>query len=234
MLALRERPSRLPLMLQSWQSLTLLHWRKDPETIQRLLPPGLVVDMWDDMAYVGLVPFKMANVRFAQGTAVPGAHTFPETNVRTYVIGPSGDPGVWFFSLDAASRIAAVGGRLLYGLPYHFAAMEIEVSDSQVAYRSQRTHAESEITTLVPVEHAPAAVGSLEFWLVERYLLYSWRRGRLFSGQVHHVPYPLGTSMSILRRNTMLSTLGLDVHGEPLVHYSPGVDVEVFGLTGYR
>ncbi len=234
MLALRKRPPGTPLMHQSWHSLTFLHWPIDPADLRRLLPAYLSLDTWEGQAYIGIVPFKMVNIRFARGYPVVGARNFPETNVRTYVIGPNGDPGVWFFSLDAASRTAVAGGRSIYGLPYHFAKMEVEVSGKQVEYRSKRENAESAIKTAIPLEFMPAEPGTLEFWLAERYLLYSLRRGFLSSGQVHHSPYPLAATTAELATNTMFGPLGINVDSEPLVHYSPGVDVEVFRLQRSR
>jgi uncharacterized protein YqjF (DUF2071 family) len=217
-------------MYQSWHSLTFLHWRFDPAVVQKLLPEGLTVDTWEGEAYVGLVPFKMVNVRFARGYSVIGARDFPETNVRTYVIGPNGDPAVWFFSLDAASPHAAAGGRILYGLPYHFASMNVAVSADEVSYQSRRRQAECAIATALPPEFSAAAPGTRDFWLVERYLLFARRRGRLWSGQVHHPPYPVAPVQAVVRQNTMLSRLGFEAKGEPIAHYSPGVDVELFRL----
>ena len=55
---------------------------------------------------------------------VPTAHAFLELNVRTYVT-LDGRPGVWFFSLDAASTLAVIGARLGIRLPYFRASMEM-------------------------------------------------------------------------------------------------------------
>ena len=107
-LALRERPSGRIVMRQQWRELLFLHFPCDPAEIAPLLPPGLAVDTFPDAAgveraWIGLVPFLMKNVRWAFAPRVPGTHTFPETNVRTYVHREGRDPGVWFFSLDAAT-----------------------------------------------------------------------------------------------------------------------------------
>jgi len=52
---------------------------------------------------------------------LPGLSRFPELNVRTYVTF-AGKPGVYFFSLDAATgRVWAA--RKFYHLPYFYATM---------------------------------------------------------------------------------------------------------------
>ena len=76
-----------------------------------------------------------------------------------------------------------------------------------------------------------ASVGSVEFFFLERYLLFVQRGQHIYSGQVYHTPYPImPAELSKLDQNLTAS------HGCPLtqfpayVHASPGVDVEVFAL----
>ena len=58
--------------------------------------------------------------------SVPGLSSFHETNVRTYVHRAGCDPGVWFFSLDAANRLAVLAARTTFHLPYYHARMFLE------------------------------------------------------------------------------------------------------------
>lgn len=92
-------------MRHRWESLTFFHWSCPIEEVQRLLPPGLRIEPWEGRAWVGLVPFRMV-VKPPIGPALPLLSSFPETNVRTYVTGPDGEPGIWFFSLDAGNPAA--------------------------------------------------------------------------------------------------------------------------------
>ena len=102
-------------MYQGWRNLTFLHWRYPAEVLQAHLPAGLRIDTFDGSAWLRLAPF-MLRLRVS---------AFPETNVLTYVIGPDGGSGVWFFSLDAAQLLAVVGARLAYGLPYMWSRMRV-------------------------------------------------------------------------------------------------------------
>lgn len=45
------------------------------------------------------------------GPALPWLREVPEVNVRTYVVGPGGRPGVWFFSLDIATPDTVAAAR---------------------------------------------------------------------------------------------------------------------------
>lgn len=143
-----ESPDRIrvPVMRQRWEALTFLHWPYPVVAVQRLLPPALAVEPWEGRAWVGLVPFFM-RVRPPLAPAIPGVTTFPETNLRTYVIGPDGRSGVWFFSLDAANWPAVVTGRAAYGLPYHKAKMRLERDSRSVRYRSTRSEGTAQSAT---------------------------------------------------------------------------------------
>ena len=113
-------------MRQNWRELLFLHWAFAPELIRPLIPRELELDLFEGKAYVGLVPFTMTGVRPTGLPAIAGLSSFHETNVRTYVHVDGRDPGVWFFSLDAANTIAVRLARGLFHLPYHRARMFLE------------------------------------------------------------------------------------------------------------
>ncbi len=127
-----------PVMLQGWKDLTFVHFAYDPTVVQRRLPPGLVVDTFEGCAWVGLVAFRMEGIRLPHLPPVPYLGTFPETNVRTYVRGPDGRPGVWFDSLDVNRLIPVLVALGTYRLPYRWAEMSIEHENDTVSYRARR------------------------------------------------------------------------------------------------
>ena len=70
--------------------------------------------------------FRVRALRARGALPVPGISSFLQLNVRTYVRGPDGLPGVWFFSIDASSRLAALGVRRLYRVPAFHARMTLD------------------------------------------------------------------------------------------------------------
>lgn len=236
----RERPDGRPVMRQIWRHLAFLHWPVAPDLIAGHLPAGLEVDTFDDAAYVGIVPFTIPLTRVA-GIGAPMAPAFHEINVRTYVHRGGRDPGVWFFSLDATSRLAVAGARFWYGLPYFAADIALEEAGGWIDYRSQRrnvTRAEfaARYQPIGPV--AEAAPGSLEFFLAERYLLYSRAGGRLRTARVHHAPYPLQPAAAAGVTQTLTYVAGLSGSmcrdAPPLVHHAREVDVGIYGPRAAR
>jgi len=239
-LRMRERPPGPRVMRQIWRHLGFLHWRVDPADIAPLLPPGLEVDTFHGAAYVGIVPFTIPLTRGGL-FGLPMARAFHEINLRTYVHQSGRGPGVWFWSLDATSRLAVMGARIGYGLPYFAADIGMDVKAGEgaagetVDYRLRRRGSPAAFAAhygpVGPV--APAAPGSLEFFLAERYLLYASSRGGLRTARVHHTPYPLQAAAASAVEQTLTSVAGLPPRACPgppdLVHYAREVDVEIFG-----
>jgi uncharacterized protein YqjF (DUF2071 family) len=241
-LAPTRRPSERVVMRQDWRHLLFLHWEVDPAALRALLPPGLTLDTYEGRAFVGLVPFTMRNVRPVWSPPLPWLSHFHEVNVRTYVCHERREPGVWFFSLDAANPVAVLAARALWKLPYFHARMSLKrVAGGCFEYRSERRWPKP-----VPAGCAlryeptgtpqPSEVGTLEFFLAERYNLYSFDCGRLFRGRVHHAPYPLQPARLIDLDETLVRAASVTLptastgSREPLAHYAAGVNVDVFPL----
>jgi uncharacterized protein len=178
---------------QTWRDLLFLHWALPPEAVQRLLPPSLSVHTFGGLAYVGIVPFAMARVRPRFLPPLPWLSWFLELNVRTYVLDRDGVPGVWFHSLDCNQPIAVELARRFFHLPYEHAIMRAERSGRGLRYACQRQGQQGPAwryawETSGPGQ--PAVPGSLEEFLVERYVLYSVSKaGTLYRGRVSHRPY---------------------------------------------
>ena len=234
-----RRPTGNPAMRQRWLELLFLHWSVPVDALRPLIPPRLEIDTHEGRAYVGLVPFTMTGVRPVWSPALPGVSSFHEVNVRTYVHLEGRDPGVWFLSLDASSRVAVLVARSTYHLPYHFARMSLTRGPAGgVLYSSERRWPGPRPAACAmrywPVGGvAPAAPGTLEHFLAERYVLYAVRRGRLLRGRVHHPPYPLQAAELADLDESLVAAAGVHRGSEaPLAHYAKGVSVELFGLAG--
>jgi uncharacterized protein YqjF (DUF2071 family) len=232
------RPDASVVMRQSWRELVFVHWQNDPDLIQSHLPPGLSVDTFEGKAFVGFVPFLMRNIRPRFCPAVPGISNFLELNVRTYVYDKHKRPGVWFYSLDASQALAVEIAKKFFHLPYHKARMEAKFSGKTLHYSSLRKGCpESELTTAnyTPGSPLPAPQpGSLEYFFLERYYLFSWNPGQkqLYSGRVHHSPYPaFEVEVDHLQPKVMEYSDLFPTEGQaPHQVYSPGVDVDIFAL----
>ena len=232
LLRARVRPTRRPVMRQRWDDLFFLHWEYAAEAIQSRLPAGLTVDTFEGKAYLGVVGFRMNAVRPLGLPALPWLSYFNELNVRTYVRDASGEPGVWFFSLDCDRAPAVMIARAGFGLPYEHAAMSFGPGLAQSCRRQGEQETARYAWSAVSSPQI-AAPGSLEFHLAERYSFFSVRDGRLVRGQVHHAPYELSSTDTTAWSDLPLRWDGFDVSGRPpdFAHCCQGVAIEAFSLV---
>ena len=206
-----------------------------------LLPPGLEVDTYDGSAWAGVVPFWMDQVRTrASGNlhfTVPTVSAFSELNLRTYVRSPrNGKRGVYFFSLDCSSPLAVLGARLLFHLPYFFAAMQRTQEGEAIRYRSQRRMARltpgfnAAYRPIAPA--VPGTPGSLAAFLTERYCLFTAHAGRILRGDIHHMPWPLQDAEAEIRLDQIPAAHGLTLPSTaPVLHFSRALEVLIWPLV---
>jgi len=236
-LQLTCRPkNRTAVMFQRWRSLLFLHWSVNPRKIQATLPSGLFVDTFEDRAYLGIVPFLMEGVRPRFCPPVTGLSNFPELNLRTYVIDAHGNPGVWFYSLDANQWLAVKIAQKLFSLPYVYSSMNADTTqDLWTRIESTRKGQPKQIFHYKKLEPLKkSSIGSLQFFLAERYLLFAQcRRSRkLLTGRIFHDPYLLhGVELKSYSKD-LFHLNGFDIPQSEPEHamMSPGVDVQIFNI----
>jgi len=224
-------------MRMRWRELLFAHWVVDASAVRPLIPVGLSLDLFGDRCYVGAVPFLMEGVTPRLMPPLPGLHTFPELNLRTYVT-LSGKPGVWFFSLDAGQKLAVRVARRLFHLPYFDARFEIAQAGGQMNYCSVRTHRAAPAASFSATYEATgpvyrSAAGTLDAWLTERYCLYSTDSlERIHRGEIDHQPWPLQQAAATIHTNTLGDWLGIELkHPPALLHFAKSLDVQAWSVT---
>jgi hypothetical protein len=238
--AVTAAPVHLPsprVMHMRWARLTYLHWPVDPGLVQAQLPDGLTADVHDGAAWVGLIPFDMRDIRpVGVPPVLPWVGDFPETNVRTYVVGPDGRRGVYFHSLEA-TRFGAVGvARSAYALPYFWSRMDITTSPGRIRYRTTRRWpaprgARSDVAVRVGRRLAADEVTDLDLFLAARWALFvPFHGGGLARVDVAHEPWPLHEATVEHLDDELVAAGGYGqlAAGAPAhVRFSPGVHVDV-------
>jgi len=230
-----ERPDGLPLMHQSWGKLLFMHWPIDAQLLRDHIPKQLEIDTFEGSAWIGVIPFTMWGIRASFLPAIPGTDSFHELNVRTYVH-LNGVPGVWFFSLDAANKLAVWGARQFYHLPYFNAEMSLAQNGETINYSSVREDddgptAEFEAKWSIGRELPTSDPESLEFFLTERYCLYSENEGDVYRARIHHPRWPLQEASVSQLTSTMTESLGIKTpQNEPHLRYAEAINVEIWPL----
>ena len=227
-----SEPVGFEVMRMKWKNLTFIHWPFKAEVVQKLLPPGIKVDCFDNKVWVGLIPFQM-EIKLPGGIPLPREGYFPETNVRTYVIGPDGTPGVWFFSLEAGRLLASATARLTYGLPYFWAKMNVAHAGNIWTYTSTRKWpgkkgTQSEIVVETQKNSMIDEHSEFDRYLTARWRLYSLFRNKLVYAPVTHEAWPLQNAKLLHLDDELVNAAGLEIPAEnPVVHWSKGVQVRI-------
>jgi uncharacterized protein YqjF (DUF2071 family) len=218
-------------MRMRWVDLLFAHWPFEPAALAALLPPDVELDTYDGQAWLGIVPFRMEDVAPRGLPSPPVLGAFPEVNVRTYVR-HQGRHGVWFLSLDAASRITVEGARTFFHLPYFHAEMSATSDGDVIDYRARRTDPRGAPAELAlryrptgPVE--PAAPESFEAWLTDRLRVFAVDRdGRVLRTEVRHAPWPLQPAEADIQAESLVAAQGLELPGTPPhLRYARRLDV---------
>jgi hypothetical protein len=232
---IRKRPDGQPLMHQNWGKLLFMHWRIEEKELRPFIPDGLHIDTFDGSAWIGVIPFTMWDIRALPPflPAVPGLSSMHELNVRTYVH-HNREPGVWFFSLDCNSSAAVIAARTFYHLPYFDADIDLQQRGNAIDYSLTRTDeppadfkASWNVGETIPFAHPD----SLEFFLTERYCLYSEHERELYQARIFHQPWPLQTATLNSYASTMIESLGLRTpKGGAVLNYAEEISVDIWPL----
>jgi uncharacterized protein YqjF (DUF2071 family) len=218
---------------QTWCDLLFAHWRVPAEQLRRVVPPTLPLHLYDDgSAWLGITPFVVKGLRVRGTPPLPWLSRFPELNVRTYV-DVGGKPGIYFFSLDAARRAAVIAARRSYRLPYFQARMRANKVGARVDYESERIDS-SGLPARFRGSYAPSGPHTddpLARWLAERYCAYTLdERDRPLRIEIHHPPWPLQPADGELDAQAMTDQIGIQLDGEPLLHFSARQDTLIWPL----
>ena len=226
-------------MYMTWQSLLFMHWRVPTDTLRPLIPEHFEIDTFDGSAWIGLIPFTMRNVRPAisgvRVPPVPTMHHFHECNVRTYITRGE-QRGVWFFSLDAASKLAVIGARRLWNLNYIYSDMSLCRDGETIHYEVKRKA--NPATTMrcawrVGDPLPQSQPGELAHFLTERYALFTVdRRGRPKIGCIRHEPWSLYSAEVLELDDHLVSAaeIDMDTAAPPTLHYAEHLEVQAWPL----
>ena len=202
---------------QRWEQLLFLHWAVPVATARALVPDAVEIDTYGGHAFISVLSLRMARVHLRDVVPIPDLSDFPELNVRTYVV-HDGKPGVWFVSLDAPSHINAWIGRHVFHLAYDPAHMRMTDIGGRIDFQSDRERGTARFAATYEPDgaSAPAAAGSLEEFLAERYCMYTLdHEGELCRADIEHRPWMLQQVSVEVLENDVLEADGLPDLGPP-------------------
>ena len=227
-----------PLLLQKWETLSFMHWSVDKKIISKYIPNGLTLDLYENGAYIGLIPFMMKNVRPRWGFSVPFISNFPEFNIRTYVK-KGNKRGVFFLTLDAQSIITRIYASNFFHLPYRYSRGYVIRKNGSFLWSSNRLYKGFELEGSCEGygEFEYAEKDSLEEFFFERYYLYISSNNQIKSGRIKHHKWKIKKAKPRITKNAFLDSYSLGIKqilNPEFCHISDDVEVEAWPLIDAR
>lgn len=211
------------IMMQEWHDVLFLHWPIAPELMKPNIPEDLELDLFDGSAWVSLVLFLAKHTRPRFLPPLLKAGTYLELNVRTYVKYKE-KSGVFFFSLDADSPLIVQAANMGNFMPYRHAQMAMEKHKNTWRFESTRTHENSfpeHLNLSFRLDSNPFIYTGLEYWLTERYCLWTKPKKRLVRVDIEHAPWELSYVKGTVYRNTMANFLSVPfIQEQAITHYA--------------
>lgn len=217
-----QRPFPLPafpwVLTQKWNHLLMLHWPVSRALLEPHVPKRLEIDTYEDTAWISFIPFKVTNMRLRGLPKVPYFHTFNEINIRTYVT-YKGNPGVYFFSLNANKWLNVIGPKLVF-LPYYYAKITLK-QDASFHFTLESRNEKFDCLYYPTSDLYVPSADSLDDWLLERYCFWIEKGKWLFRGDIHHDRWRVTEAKAHVNENSLASFLPRSVFQEqPKLHFT--------------
>lgn len=210
------------LFRQTWSDLLFMHLPVDSKELIHFIPKGLELDTYEGQAWITIIPFKVTNMQLGKVPLPSCIHSFLEINVRTYVK-RNHLSGVYFFSLDASNLVVVLGARIVT-LPYYKAQMSLKKKKGINEFDSKRKWGDY---TVFKAKYKPLYSSflpqedSLNYWLLERYYLWTYHNKCLYQGTIQHKPWKIQDVDVLLDKQSMLSEFQENmINGSALYSYA--------------
>jgi uncharacterized protein len=217
-------PSKKWSYYQEWNNALFLHWKVSIDLLEPFIPKDLMLDTFENEAWISVVAFTMEKIRPKNLPAFPPISNFHEINIRTYVI-HNGKPGVYFLNIEAQKLLSAKLSKFLSRLPYEKARMKRSQKNELQDYTSKLKKKGFAFASKYRISDQLVSKTNLDLWLTERYCLYLDRGGKTYIYEIHHLPWELqDVQVSEIQTNYRIGKI--DLNDSPdLIHYSKGVNV---------
>jgi uncharacterized protein YqjF (DUF2071 family) len=224
-------PVAKPAFLTDWDTTAFVNWSYDPDILRGHLPQGLELDLFDGKGWLSLVLFHAGNAHFPWSPPIRPLSNYQQFNLRTYVRGADGTPGVYFFSMDIDEPVVLLG-RLTYGAPYMLASMTVARAGDELHYASARRWGgpgcSCDVRLRIGAPYDNGSVPPVAPFLADRWWLYAVMKGRLVRAAVAHQPWQLSEATVLSLRETIVEAAGIKPLPQPAaVFYAGSVSARI-------
>jgi len=217
---------RAPCARITLHDVLFMHWPVHACHLRPLLPQGIELDTFDGLAWIGIVSFRMSGIAGRWFPPLPWISGCPGVAVRTCVT-VNGRPGIWYFSLDGANRIALFLARRMLAFPCQESKINMQDDGAWRRLRCQRI-AKGNTAAELDVEYRAFGTASIQppgtiaHWLTKRNRMFACNRnGTILQRDLEHAPWSMQSAQAIIHTNTIVQPLGLALPDQcPQLFYS--------------
>ena len=142
---------------------------------------------------------------------------------------------IFFFTLDAQSMITCIYAPVAFGLPYHYYIGKVKRQGNRYYWRSRRISNKNKLKGSCEAigQKSTAKPNSIEYFLLERYTLFTKHRGVLKRANIHHKPWVFQQAKPEILSNSFLDGFSFDISNTfkpAYCHISRGTKVKAWSL----
>jgi uncharacterized protein len=222
--AVRRDPGEKPLFRCAWRDAVFLHYEADPAALGPRVPFEL--DLYRGKAYVSVVAITIRPIGLRASAPLLAPQAF--LNVRTYVKG-----GITFLAGWLPNPLCALLGPRLVGIPYRFGRLTLERGVTELHGRASAAAGTFEYRASIDPRRPARAPspGSLDEFLLERYVAFTTSGRRRLSFRTWHEPWAVRDVEVEIEGDRLLRASGPWYRRARLVaaHHCPGFDTVGMG-----
>jgi len=217
----------------AWHQSLLLHWPIAISELRHRVPQELEIDTCSGHAWVTIQHYRVRNLHPAIAPAIPWFSSFLQIDARTYVR-QAGEPGIFFFSLDATNPVAVWLARTVLKLPAFRAAIHMRRQGQEFHLNATRTHHDAPRASLdcrwSPREPINAThQGELVSFISTRTRLFAQHEATLLTCSMRRATWSFRRAHIQSLENSFPASVGLPFPATPpIAHHADALGLEVW------
>ena len=223
-----HRPWKMPTenwkFYQEWNNAIFIHWQVELNDLEKFVPKGLTIDLFEGKPWVSVVAFTMEKIRPKNLPPFPPISNFHEINIRTYVTA-NNKTGVYFLSIEGGTSLSCKIAKAISELPYRYS--KIQRTENQ--YTSQNSEFKDQLNVEFSIGKEITKKTTLDRWLTERYALFQDTDTAINQFEIHHLEWPIN-NIDIKKIELSYPRFDNLLKNQPnKIQYSKGVKVIAWG-----
>ncbi|MBM3195208.1 MAG: DUF393 domain-containing protein [Chlamydiae bacterium] len=171
-----------------WEDLMFINFSVEQSRLQKLLPKGMEVDLFKNNAYITIAPLTMKGFAYRKLSTFFNP-SFYECNLRTYVR-VNDKPGVYFFSLDAASFLEVIGARSLFHLNYRYRKISFALKNEMFCFEISSPTSSKKTTVIeAKISKEKQVADPLIQFISDRSSYFVKNKKHIYEGKVSHADW---------------------------------------------